>query len=86
MRGGAVGKDIPSNSLLQSTPKFESASKANPIITQEHTSTIENMIKLRVLGEDWYDVIPHALPDVGSRMGEYEAPEVSQEKSKLGLG
>ena len=50
MRGGVGGKYLPYNSLLQLTPKFESASKTNPIITQEHTSTIENMIKLRVLG------------------------------------
>ena len=86
MRGRAGGKDLPSDSLLQSTPDFESASKANPIITQEHTSTIENMIKLCILGEDWNDITPHALPDVGSRRGEDEASDVSQEKSKLGLG
>ena len=44
------------------------------------------IIRYIVLGEDWDDVIPRALPDVGSRRGEDEAPEVSQEKSKLGLG
>ena len=44
------------------------------------------MIKLGVLGEDWYDVICRALPDVGSRRGEDETLEVSQDKSKLGLG
>ena len=66
--------------------EFESASKSNPIITQEHTSTIENIIKLRVLGEYWDDFISRALPDVGSRRGEDEAPEISQEKSELGLG
>ena len=44
------------------------------------------MIKLRVLGEDWDDVIPRALPDLGLGMREDETPEVSQEKSKLGLG
>ena len=80
------GKNLPSDPLLQSTPKFESASKAKPIITQENTSTIENTIKIRVLGEDWDDIIPRALPDVGSRRGEDKDPEVSKEKSKLGLG
>ena len=69
MRGGKGGKDLPSNSLLQSTPIFESVFKANPIITQEHTSTIENMIKLRVLGEDWDDFIPRALPNLWLSMG-----------------
>ena len=80
MRGGAGGKYLPSDSLLQSTPEFESVSKAKPILTREHTSTIENMIKLSVLGEDWDDVTPRALPDVGSRRGEVEVPDVIQEK------
>ena len=35
---------------------------------------------------NWDGVILHALPDVGSRRGEDEAPEVIQEKSKLDLG
>ena len=78
MRGGEDEKDLPSNSLLESKPKFKSASKANPIITQEHTSTIENIIKLIVLGENWYNVIPRALPVVGSRKGEDDALGVSQ--------
>ena len=38
------------------------------------------------MGEDWEDVVPLALHEVGLRRGEDEAPEVSQEKSKLGLG
>ena len=86
MRGGAGGKYIPSNYLLQYTPESELASKAKTIINQEHTSTIENMIKLRVLGEYWDDIIPCALPDVESRRGEDEAQEISKEKSKLGVG
>ena len=69
MRGGEGEKDLPSYSFLQFTPEFESASKAKPIINQEHKSTIENMIKLRILGEDWEDVIPRALPGVGLRRG-----------------
>ena len=78
MREGAGGKYCPSDSLLQSTPGFESESNAKPIITQEHTSTIKNMIKLLVLGEGLYDVIPRALPDIGSRRGEEGDPEVIQ--------
>ena len=54
----------PSNYLLQSTPEFKPVSKVKPIITQENTSTIENMIKLHVLGEYWDDIIPRALHDV----------------------
>ena len=78
MRGGAGGKDIPFNLLLQSTPEFESASNAKPIITQKHTSTIENMIKLFVLGEDWDAVITCAITEVGSRRGKDEAPDICE--------
>ena len=80
MRWGESGKDIPSYYLLQYTPKSELASKAEPIINQEHTSTIENMIKLSVLGEDWDNVTPRTLTDVGPMRGEDEAPEVSNKK------
>ena len=86
MRGETGRKYRLSDSLLKSMTKFELASKTKPIITQEHTSTIGEMIKLRVLGKDWDNIIPHALPDVGLRRDEDEAPEVSKEISKLGLG
>ena len=69
MRVGAGGKYLTYYYLLQSAPESELASKATPIINQEHTSTIDNMIKLRVLGEDWDGFTPRALPDVGSRRG-----------------
>ena len=36
------------------------------------------------MGEDWEDVVPLALHEVGLRRGEDEAPEVSWEKPKLG--
>ena len=62
------------------------APKDKPIITQGHTSTIDNMTKLCVLGKYWDDVITRGLPDVWLRRGEFKASEVSQKKYKLGLG
>jgi U3 small nucleolar RNA-associated protein MPP10 len=47
---------------------------------------LEETIKKRILNEDWDDVIPRELPDVGWESKRGELPEVSQEKSKLGLG
>ena len=80
MKGEAGGEDCLSDYLLKSMPKFESASKTKTIITQEYTSTIEDMIKLRIMGEDWDVIIPPALREVGLRRGKDEAPEVSQER------
>ncbi|KAL3915006.1 MAG: hypothetical protein SGILL_005847 [Bacillariaceae sp.] len=86
MTGESKGTSRPVNSLLDATPEFEMASKQAPIITVEHTMNLEDVIKKRVLAEDWDDVVPRELPDIGWDRKRGEAPEVSQEKSKLGLG
>mmetsp|Transcript_2597 Transcript_2597/g.4218 ORF Transcript_2597/g.4218 Transcript_2597/m.4218 type:complete len:871 (+) Transcript_2597:124-2736(+) len=86
MLGEAKGTNRPSDSLLDSTPEFEVAFKPPPIITAGHTADIEEIIKKRIIEEDWDDVIPRELPDIGASKRGGDAPEVSQEKSKLGLG
>jgi U3 small nucleolar RNA-associated protein MPP10 len=86
MTGETKSTSRPVNSLLQGTPEFEMASKRAPTITIEHTANIEEIIKKRILAEDWDDVVPRELPDVAWNKKRGEAPEVSQEKSKLGLG
>ena len=86
MTGETVSTSRPVNSLLDLTPEFEGATKLAPAITVEHTANIEEVIKQRILAEDWDDVIPRELPDVGWHKKRGELPEVSQEKSKLGLG
>jgi len=86
MRGESTSTSRPVNSLLDSTPEFEVATKMAPIVTVQHTASLEEVIKQRILNEDWDDVIPRELPDVGWNLKRGELPEVSQEKSKLGLG
>jgi len=86
MRGESKSMSRPVNSLLEGTPEFEMASKQAPIITVEHTMDLEDVIKKRIIAEDWDDVVPRELPDIGWNKKRGEAPEVSQEKSKLGLG
>jgi U3 small nucleolar RNA-associated protein MPP10 len=86
MIGEANGAARPVNSLVESTPEFETATKAAPVITVEHSLSIEDIVKKRILVEDWDNVVPRELPDVGWNMKRGEVPEVSQEKSKLGLG
>jgi len=86
MRGETKSTSRPVNSLLEGTPEFEMASKQAQTITVEHTIDLEEAIKKRILAEDWDDVVPRELPDIGWNKKRGEAPEVSQEKSKLGLG
>jgi U3 small nucleolar RNA-associated protein MPP10 len=86
MTGESKSTTRPVNSLLEGTPEFQMASKQAPVITVEHTADLEEVIKKRILAEDWDDVVPRELPDVGWHKKRGEVPEVSQEKSKLGLG
>jgi U3 small nucleolar RNA-associated protein MPP10 len=53
MRGETSGSSRPMNSLLEETPQFEVSSKVAPIITKEHSESIEAVIKQRILAEDW---------------------------------
>ena len=85
MRGEVGGTQRPENSLLENMPEFEQAAKIAPTITIEHTETLEEMIRRRIIDEDWDDVVPRELPDIKGKVNG-ELPEVSQEKSKLGLG
>jgi len=85
MRGEITGKARPENSLLEATPEFELAAKMAPAINAQHTENLEDVIRRRILEEDWDDVIPRELSDIkGNDKG--DLPEVSQEKSKLSLG
>jgi len=84
--GESKGADRPVDSLLDKTPEFEFATKIAPVITEAHSLSIEDMIRSRIIAEDWDDVIPRELPDVGWCKRRGEAPDVSQEKSKLSLG
>jgi U3 small nucleolar RNA-associated protein MPP10 len=53
MRGETSATARPLNSLLEATPQFEVSSKVAPIVTQEHSVSIEAVIKQRILAEDW---------------------------------
>jgi U3 small nucleolar RNA-associated protein MPP10 len=86
MRGEASSISRPVNSLLVSRPEYEVAAKIAPTMTAENAMLVEEVIKRRVLNEEWDDVIPRELPDVGWNLRRGDLPEVSQEKSKLSLG
>jgi len=86
MKGETKSSSRPVNSLLESTPEFTMASKIAPTITIEHTNNLEDIIQARILAEDWDDVVPRELPDIFKNKRSNDLEDVSQEKSKLGLG
>ena len=82
LKGEVAAKDRPENSLLEVSVDIERASKPAPIVTQEYTSSIEEMIIKRIKDSKYDDVTIPDTPEV--RAGEDFV--LSQEKSRAGLG
>ena len=82
LRGEVRASDRPENSLLEVYVDVEKASKPAPIVTQEYTNTLEDMITRRITEQKFDDVIPKLAP-VEETVA--DLPEVSQEKSQEGL-
>ncbi len=89
LKGEVKGGDRPENSLLSVITDVDRASKPAPIITQEFTTSIEDMIKKRITEGKFNDVVrkTETIDAIGASSARgNDLPEVSQEKSKLGLG
>ncbi|KAI8047676.1 U3 small nucleolar ribonucleoprotein complex, subunit Mpp10 [Gilbertella persicaria] len=84
LRGEANASARPVNSLLEEDLEFEHANKPVPVITQETTNTLEEIIKKRILDNMFDDVErkvdPTLKPFVPSKR-----VELSDEKSKKSL-
>jgi U3 small nucleolar RNA-associated protein MPP10 len=84
LRGEATAKARPINSLLEEDLEFEHANKPVPVITQESTNTLEDLIKKRILDNMFDDVErkvdPTLRPFIPSKR-----VEISDEKAKQSL-
>lgn len=65
LSGEARANARPVNSLLEEDLDFERAGKPVPVITQEVTEGLEDMIKRRILASDFDEVIRRRPDDVG---------------------
>ena len=84
LRGEVKGSDRPENSLLGVTADIERASKPAPIVTQEYTSSLEDLIRQRIDDERWDDVVPPPVREVVPQAA--NDLFLSQERSLTGLG
>ena len=86
MKGEIQAKERPQDSLLDrgSELDFERTSKPVPIITDQVTSTMEDLIKKRIKDEEFDDVPKRILPDIGSTQ-KREKAELSDQKSSKSL-
>jgi U3 small nucleolar RNA-associated protein MPP10 len=84
MKGEVKGQERPENSLLSISSIIERASKPIPIVSQEHTNTIEDLIIDRIKNDNYNDVIPYKKP-INTDNNDDNDDSIN-EKSKIGLG
>eukprot|EP01038_Epipyxis_sp_PR26KG_P005683 gene5683-7845_t len=83
LRGEVKGEDRPENSLLELSADIERASKPKQLITQEYTSSIEELIRKRIKDQKFDDLIVSKIADIPKSNEDFE---LAQEKSSKGLG
>ncbi|NXO33097.1 MPP10 protein, partial [Locustella ochotensis] len=84
LKGEVTGQKRPENSLLEETVLFDHAVRMAPVITEETTFQLEDIIKQRILDEAWDDVVPKEKPK--EEAFEYKKRiSLDHEKSKLSL-
>ncbi|XP_026711820.1 U3 small nucleolar ribonucleoprotein protein MPP10, partial [Athene cunicularia] len=84
LKGEVTGQKRPENSLLEETVLFDRAVRMAPVITEETTFQLEDIIKQRILDEAWDDVVPKEKPK--EEAFEYKKRiTLDHEKSKLSL-
>lgn len=83
MKGESKAKDRPSDSLLNEDLDFERTAKPVPVITQEVTESLEEMIRRRIKEENFDDIPRRTLADLPKfkKSNEFQLSEVKSNKS-----
>jgi len=83
LAGEAKARDRPLNSLLEEDLDFERSGKPVPVITQEVTESLEDMIKRRILDAQFDEVIKRRPDDISEkfRRGRVELDDSKPQES-----
>eukprot|EP00802_Teleaulax_amphioxeia_P014668 Tamp_14741.p1 GENE.Tamp_14741~~Tamp_14741.p1 ORF type:complete len:461 (-),score=157.96 Tamp_14741:222-1568(-) len=85
LQGEVSSTKRPANSLLEVPLDFDHATKQVPVVTQELTDSLEEMIRQRCIDQTWDDPVRKAPSDAKRQKRELEEV-VDTEKSSKGLG
>lgn len=97
LMGEAGTRARPENSLLEEEMEFENSAKAKPIVTPETTSSLEDVIKKRILASQFDDVqrratlqpmdfLPSKLLELSDVKSSKSLDQVYEEEMGLGAG
>lgn len=84
VKGEAKAKERPVNSLLEADLDFERSAKPVPVITQETTENLEDIIRRRIKAND-FDEIPRRVPDSLPEFRPSKLADVQETKSQKSL-
>ncbi|CAN6596345.1 U3 small nucleolar RNA-associated protein Mpp10p [Trichomonascus vanleenenianus] len=84
VKGEAKGSQREKDSLLEADLDFERSSKPVPVITQEITESLEDMIRRRIATYN-FDDLPRRLPDTLPEFRKSRDVEVQETKSQKSL-
>lgn len=84
VKGEAKSKERPVNSLLEADLDFERSAKPVPVITEESTETLEDLIRRRIKTYD-FDDIPRRVPDSLPEFRTSKLVDVQETKSQKSL-
>ena len=85
LKGEASAKERPKNSVLEADLEFDHVQAPPPVVSEEMTAKLEDIIKARI-AEQRFDDVERAEPGLDDDRRRKTLPELDDTKSKKGLG
>ena len=85
LKGEASAKERPKNSVLAADVEFDHVAAPPPVVSEEMTARLEDVIKARV-AEQRFDDVERVEPATRDDRGRRQLTELDDQKSKKGLG